>query len=459
MIPKKLGFVEVSCTAHVNGLDGKGRAMRREDLAEEALSYLKKEGYQVTSYTGADNCVHTVDGAWEVWRDMAYKEVDAAIIYCASWIWATYYIQAIQRWGVPCIIWTPASPQGWNLNSLTVFSGTFRQWDIPFSSVIGRPDNPKTCHELEIGIAACRAKTRLAKSKFGCFGGTSMGIATGFADFNEWSRNYGIWTECISEALIIERARNVVTMKEVEDCYKDLKNTGCQVPDIDKSFEKSIRHYLAYCSIVNEYGFDFASIKDTFEAGDIYIAASFTHAMNAARGFVSTGEGDCYAALTEYMFHLITEEPYMMGDLQSVKWDEKIMVMVESGGASYKLASSPEKVRFTPQWSGEQKAGGYCNAFVCKPGTVTVGRLTKVDNGKHEFLITRGECLEMDDDFEDHCGCGMADWPHAFFSIEGDIRDFVDRMNVEYIHLVYGDIVDELIETSKHLGITPVVIL
>jgi L-fucose isomerase-like protein len=205
--------------------------------------------------------------------------------------------------------------------------------------VIGRPDNPQTCRELEVGIAACRVKSRLAKSKYGCFGGASMGIATGFADFNEWSRKFGVWTENISEALIIERDRNVVKEKEVSDCYNELQETGCQVPAIDDVLERSIRHYLAYGSIVSEDGFDFASIKDTFEAGDIYVAASFTHATNAAKGFVSTGEGDCYASLTEYIFHLITDEPFMMGDLQNVNWDEKIMVMVESVGASYKLAS------------------------------------------------------------------------------------------------------------------------
>ena len=459
MVQTKLGFVELSCTPHVNGLDGMGRPMRRGDLAGKALKYLEDEGYEVIPFTGPDRCIHTVDGAWNAWKDMAFQEVDCVVMYCSSWVWATYYMQAVRRWSIPCVIWTPASPQGWNLNSLAVLGGTFRQWEIPFSSVIGTPDNPETRKEITKGIAACRVKSRLAKSKFGCFGGTSMGIATGFADFNEWSRKFGVWTEYISEALIIERARNSVTSDEVHACYRELKDTGCVIPDIDEPLEKSIRHYLAYRSIVDEYGFDFASIKDTFEAGDIYVAASFTHAMNASRGFVSTGEGECYAALTEYIFHLITEEPFMMGDLQHVNWKDNVLVMVESGGASYKLASSPEKVRFSPQWSGEQRAGGYCNSFVCKPGTVTVGRLTKVGGGKHEFLISRGKCLDMNDDYESHCGCGMGSWPHAFFNIEGDGREFVNHLNVEYIHIVYGDIVDELVETCRHLDILPVVVL
>ena len=54
------------------------------------------------------------------------------VIYCSTWIWATYYIQAIRRWNLPTVIWTPASPHGWNLNSLAVLGGTLRQWEIPF---------------------------------------------------------------------------------------------------------------------------------------------------------------------------------------------------------------------------------------------------------------------------------------------------------------------------------------
>jgi len=458
MLPTTIGFVEVACTPHVEGLDGQGRPMRRGDLAKEALDYLRKEGYEVVPFVGKEHCVHTVDGAWEAWRELAGKEVDAVVIYCSTWIWATYYIQAIRRWDIPSIIWTPASPQGWNLNSLAVLGGTLRQWEIPFGSVIGQPNNATTRKEISAAIAACRVKSRLRKAKFGCFGGTSMGIATGFADFNEWSRKFGIWTEFMAEALIIDRAINQVPKRQVEKVYSDLKATGCIVPAMDEQLEKSIRHYLAYRSIIDEYRFDFASIKDTFEAGDIYIAASFTHAMNAANGYVSTGEGECYAALTEYIFHLITDQPFLMGDLQHIKWDERVMVMVESGGASYKLAFSPERVRFSPQWSGEQRAGGYCNSFVCKPGVVTVGRLTKVSPTEHEFLITKGECIDPGNDYEKYCGCGMPDWPHAFIKVDSDLRSFVDHMNVEYVHMVYGDITDALVESCKHLGIRAAVI-
>jgi L-fucose isomerase-like protein len=211
MLPTTVGFVEVACTPHVEGLDGQGRRMRRDDLAVEALDHLRRQGYTVIPFAGKDKCVHTVDGAWNAWKALAAQEADAVVIYCSTWIWATYYIQAIRRWNLPTVIWTPASPQGWNLNSLAVLGGTLRQWEIPFGTIIGRPDNERTQREVAATIAGCRVESRLRKAKFGCFGGTSMGIATGFADFNEWSRKFGIWTEFIAEALIIDRAVHTVT--------------------------------------------------------------------------------------------------------------------------------------------------------------------------------------------------------------------------------------------------------
>jgi hypothetical protein len=77
---------------------------------------------------------------------------------------------------------------------------------------------------------------------------------------------------------------------------------------------------------------------------------------------------------------------------------------------------------------------------------------------EHEFLITRGECRYPGDAYEEYCGCGMPDWPHAFIKVDGDLRAFVDHMNVEYIHMVYGDIVDALSEACRHLGIRSMVI-
>ena len=48
---------------------------------------------------------------------------------------------------------------------------------------------------------------------------------------------------------------------------------------------------------------------------------------------------------------------------------------------------------------------------------------------------------------------GFPDWPHAYVKLDGDINKFIGNMNVEYVHMVYGDIIDSKIETCSLLNI------
>jgi hypothetical protein len=34
--------------------------------------------------------------------------------------------------------------------------------------------------------------------------------------------------------------------------------------------------------------------------------------------------------------------------------------------------AGPQTGAISPQWSGEQQAGGYCNSFICKAGSIIV---------------------------------------------------------------------------------------
>lgn len=56
-------------------------------------------------------------------------------------------------------------------------------------------------------------------------------------------------------------------------------------------------------------------------------------------------------------------------------------------------------------------------------------------------------------DHDSFCGCGFPDWPHAYVKLNGSMKKFIEDMNVEYIHIVYGDITDSIIETCNLLDI------
>lgn len=453
----KVGFFAASCPQHVNGRDSLGNPMINRDLIGKAYQFLTDQGYNVVHYN-EEGIVDTSEKAWNAARRFLSEEVDCIIIYFAAWLWITHYMQALRKANVPVLGLSPNIPQGWNLNNVGVTRGAMREWGIPFRGVWGLPSEPFVRKRIDDFVRAAMVKNVLAHSKFGLIGGTSMGIACGFADFNEWGRKFGIFTEHSDELVIIEEARAIPRQK-VEEVYERLKEDYGSVPPLDESTERSIRHYLSYKKVIEKNGYDFCALKCTFDASNYYVSACLSQALLAQEGFVSSCEGDCYAALTCRILSILTDEPFFTADIQHIKEKEKIAVLVDDGTANPKIASSPKDVFLNPQWTGEAEAGGVSISLIAKPGKVTLARICRVGEGRHVCLIARGEAFEIPKEkLENYCGCGFPNWPHALVKLDGDPVRFVDEMNVEYIHMVYGDVVDSLGEACRLLKIESVVI-
>jgi L-fucose isomerase len=453
----KIGFIATSCPQHVNGKDGLGKPMVSKEHLNDALKFLKNQNYDVINYDD-EGIVDTSKKTWNAMTRFICEEVDCIVMYFAAWHWITHYMQAIRKANIPVIGWSPNIAQGWNLNNVGVTKGAMREWGIPFRGVWGLPGDAGLQKKIDDFVKAAKVKNVLEHSKFGLIGGTSMGIACGFADFNEWGKKFGIFMEHTDELVVIEEARSVPE-KQVKETYKYLETTYGAVPPLDEQTDRAIRHYLGYEKVITENGYDFCALKCTFDASSYYVSGCLSQALLAQRGFVSSCEGDCYAALTCRILSALTDEPFFTADVQHMKMEEKIAVLVDDGTANPKIASSLNHVYLKHQWAGEAQNGGVSIGLVAKPGKVTLARICRVGDGKHECLITKGETFDVPKEkVAGYCGCGMPDWPHAFVKLEGDPDKFVDEMNVEYVHMVYGDLVDQLKEVCNLLGVEPVVI-
>jgi len=453
----KVGFFAASCPQHVRGKDSLGNPMIDRNLIGKAHQFLINQGYNVVYYS-EKGIIDTSEKAWSAVQRFLSGEVDCIIIYYAGWLWITHYMQAIRKANIPVLGWSPNTPQGWSLNNVGVVRGAMREWGIPYKGVWGLPGEPFVKNRINDFVKAAMVKNVLEHSKFGMIGGTSMGIACGFADFNEWGRKFGIFTEHTDELVIVEEARAMLK-QEVEKLYKRLEKDYGSVPPLDEPTERSIRHYLGYKKVIEKNNYDFCALKCTFDASNYYVSACLSQALLAKEGFVSSCEGDCYGALTERIFSILTDEPFFMADVQHIKTKENIAVLVDDGTANPRLARCQKDVLLKPQWTGEAESGGLSISLIAKPGEVTLARICRVGEGRHVCLIARGETFEIPKEkLAKYCGCGFPNWPHAFVKLEGDPIRFVDEMNVEYIHMIYGDLVDPLVEVCKLLKIEPMVI-
>jgi L-fucose isomerase len=95
-----------------------------------------------------------------------------------------------------------------------------------------------------------------------------------------------------------------------------------------------------------------------------------------------------------------------------------------------------------------------CTGLVCQPGRITLARLSRM-RGKYVMLIVPGEAIEGEPAWLEECGYPM--WPHAFLKLDGSLDDFVQNLRSEYIHMVYGDVKDDLLATCALLDVQPIV--
>ncbi|MCZ7545447.1 MAG: hypothetical protein M5R40_18865 [Anaerolineae bacterium] len=75
--------------------------------------------------------------------------------------------------------------------------------------------------------------------------------------------------------------------------------------------------------------------------------------------------------------------------------------------------------------------------------------------GRYVMHITPGEAIEGRQEWLEECGYPM--WPHAFLRLDGDLDAFVQNLRSEYIHMIYGDLTDDLLAVCDLLDVEPIV--
>ncbi len=126
-----------------------------------------------------------------------------------------------------------------------------------------------------------------------------------------------------------------------------------------------------------------------------------------------------------------------------------IVRLIDDGAGAITLAQNPKDVKLSYQPRLECKASGVCTGLVCKPGRITLARLSRVQ-GVYVMLIAAGEAIEGEPAWLEECGYPM--WPHAFLKLDGDLDFFVQNLRSEYIHMAYGDLTDDLLADLRDAG-------
>jgi len=166
---------------------------------------------------------------------------------------------------------------------------------------------------------------------------------------------------------------------------------------------------------------------------------------------ISVGmEADIDNALCTWIAHQLSEGPSMYAEILTYDEEENFLVIGHAAMHDLRLARSQQEIKLIPdlEFMFSDKYKGVWNAFVCKPGIVTLVSLFE-DNDQYKFVVSTGECL-------DRPGCIRYN-SQALVRVKAPIRKYMKSLMytgvTQHFILCYGDIKQRVELLARQLNI------
>lgn len=244
-------------------------------------------------------------------------------------------------------------------------------------------------------------------------------------------------------------ALNRREIKEValSSCNHLSGKVECIVSSSD--LEQSAKAYLALRRLFEKYLLDFISIKCQPELKNwLDLNPCFSISRLADEGYVVGCEGDVGLALSMYLEFLLTGRPGVLLEIVKFNEEENIGVMWHCGQAPSQYADREATITLEKHTLAP---GTTVIEFPFTPGRVTIVRFVHGD-GRLKLFVSSGEVVKARHYFKGS---------YAEIRFDAGVRRVLETIfssGVEHHQaLVYGDIVREVQEVGKLLGIEVII--
>lgn len=362
---------------------------------------------------------------------------------------------------------------------LLATDGALRQAGRRTHRIVGDLNDKKTQRKVIDWIRGSQAVTTIKNEVFGCFGGHSMGMETGFAHLTPTLKSLGCTVRQIDQLWLV-KVMETIDDNEVKKGRKWLESMMGKRIKYDnrmlteQTLETQIRLYLAMREVCEDKGFDFCGLKGQREMtehvclGDVpEMIMNDPYDWNGPKeSFVCSTEADAYAAITMQLMKYITGGlPTLFMDVRLYHSKLDLWDWCNSGNhSSYYAARSMKaednfkKITFHPALEFYFKAGGASVEFDAAPGKMTFARLGLWDE-KPYMVIVRGEAVELSAAERKKLNAMTnPTWPHVHAKLECDFEEFISVFPCNHVLGVEGDIVQSLVYLCEITGIQPVLL-
>jgi L-fucose isomerase len=415
-----------------------------ERFLSQAARELEELGIKVISHP---RIVRTPEDGVVVARELRNSEAEVLICYIGGWSYSSAIVALATEIHLPIMLWTNSRPETAGLVGAGIAKGALDEVGIDHDFVYGEFGEEETRRRLTLLVKGLSLKSKVSRSKFGLFGNRTFGMNTTAIDINQWKRQFNIEVECIDQIELLERARSADT-SIVSDVRKWMGETFGQIQGRKDVLDRSISLYVAMLGIIQEYGLDFVAVRCLPELSQYYATFCVANALlndsidyrGEKAPFVCACEADGNGALTMQMLKLLTSAPVNFGDVRYVDREKGLLVICNCGSQAPGLADSRKDVHWLPQVSFQGEGGGVCTQYVCKAGSVTLARASRI-SGEYAMLVETGKCIDTP---RERLHETTWEWPHAFVELTSDYRHFLNHVRSNHIHMVYGDVSSEL---------------
>jgi len=362
---------------------------------------------------------------------------------------------------------------------LLASDGALRQAGVRTHRIVGDIEDPETCKRVFDWIRGSQAVTNIRNEVYGCYGGHSMGMETGYFHLTTMLKTLGT-TVCQIDQLWLVKKMEEVDESEVEKGFKwfndllgdRIKYDGRMLTP--ETLKTQIRLYLAMKMVNEEKGFDYCGLKGQRELTEYVTLGDVPEMlMNDPydwNGFkepvVCATEADADAAVTmQLMKYIAGGLPVLFMDVRLYHPDLGLWDWCNSGNhASYYAAQSLDaaenfkKITLHPALEYYFKAGGASVEFDAAPGEMTFARLGIWDE-KPYMVITAGESVELPAQQSRQLAAQTdPTWPHVWARLDCTFDEFITVFPANHSHGIPGNHVRALTYACEIAGIKPIIL-
>nr|WP_234946581.1 MULTISPECIES: hypothetical protein [Bacillaceae] len=384
-------------------------------------------------------------------QEAKHEKIDTILYQSVTFADGEFMVEILKHRKEPVIVWSVREPSvggRLRLNSLTGGNSTsnvLRNHNHTFAFVFGNPDEQKLQDKLTKQLKVSRVLAQLNELTIGVVGEHPPGFF--FSDTNEQELKEALGVNLYK--MDLQTAFKECVELPKEEWLPAIERAEQQVIGLNRS-DETVTKFAQFSTYVKKHieAHDIQAIAvrcwpDFFN--DLGAAACSTLSQFTEDGVVSSCESDIHGSVSMFVLQQLSggKAPYL-GDLVHVNEENNSVVFWHCGAGAYSLAR--EETGATAGVHPNRKLG-FTMDFGLKAGGVTIFRVSHTPEG-YRLLIMKGEALDSPQHFQ---GTSVE------VALQKDVTETLYEVMNEgfepHFALVYDDVVEELVELGRMLGI------